>query len=79
MSFVMRRPSLSVSDLGGLVSRCRFQVPGFSLTGNGSENLILETSTMKLETCNLTRFTVCGAGVPSGLTLDEEGGGLGAS
>jgi hypothetical protein len=79
MSFVMRRSSPSVSGLDFLVSRCRFQVPGFSLTGNGSENMTLETSTIKLETCNLKRFTVCGAGVPSGLTLDEEGGGLGAS
>jgi hypothetical protein len=79
MSFVMRRSSLSVSGLDFLVSRRKFQVSGFSLTGNGSENLILETSTMKLETCNLKRVTVCGTGVPSGLTLDEEGGGLGAS
>lgn len=35
------------------------QVSSSRLTGNASENLILETLAMKLESCNLKRFTVC--------------------
>jgi hypothetical protein len=51
-------PFLSLGfGLGALDSS--LQVSNPRLTGNGSENLMLETSTMKLESCNLKRFTVC--------------------